>query len=155
MVSQDTRASHLDEARFRALAQAYGGDVGRWPHAERAAALRFMAAAPGEAERILADERALDAALADLPAPRVSADLQARILAQAPRARSGVMRAWPMQVWPARAWAACGGLAAAAAAGVVCGYVGMAATAPEPATDDLAELAWAIDDYETPAWSLE
>ena len=36
----------MDEDRFEALLGAYGGEAARWPEAERAQALRYLAATP-------------------------------------------------------------------------------------------------------------
>lgn len=65
--------------RFQALAQAWGGDIARWPEAERAAAALLAARAP-QAAAALAEAAALDAALAEMdagPGPAPSSALLA------------------------------------------------------------------------------
>jgi ferric-dicitrate binding protein FerR (iron transport regulator) len=106
--------SPMDETRFRALLDAYGGDPRRWPDAERAAALAFAAAHPAS-EALLEAAQTLDAALdlGDRPAP---SDLLARrILASAPQRQVRTLRF------------AYGGLAAALCIGVLLGFGGMRA----------------------------
>ena len=100
--------------RFETLAEAHGGDVARWPDAEREAAAELMAASPNWASDILAVARDLDVALASLEAPRGSTGLAERITAGAPQPR----RAWSGWLAPAGMGA---GLAAACAAGVMLG----------------------------------
>ena len=58
----------MTHERFEILAHAYGGDIARWPAAERDAAALLMAAEPEFARIVLADAGELDAAL-DLWAP--------------------------------------------------------------------------------------
>jgi hypothetical protein len=117
----------MDKARFQALADAYGGDVTRWPEAEREAALALLADQPAMARTVLAAALSLDTVLDALPTPAVRADLRARLLAAAPKARSGP--------GPWRRWLAGAGvgltLATACAAGVA---VGVAAA--QPSADD-------------------
>jgi hypothetical protein len=104
----------MSRARFEELAEAYGGDVSRWPAEAREAAAALMAAEPGFTGEALARAGALDAALDGWrPAP-ASAALTERILAAAP----GPRRHWPVWLSPAALGA---GLAAACAAGVVAG----------------------------------
>jgi hypothetical protein len=102
--------------RFETLAQAYGGDVARWPAAEREAAALLMAERPDWAQGALAEAGALDAALAAYAPPRATAALTDRIVAGAPTPRS--RRRWPAWLAPAGLGA---GLAAACAAGVMLG----------------------------------
>jgi len=101
----------MDRERFDHLLAAYGGDFGRWPAKERAAAAAFVAQSI-EAATALKEARALDDALDQARAePNVSA-LAARILARAPRSDMGFDR---------RAVLA---LAACAVFGIVLGYGG-------------------------------
>lgn len=109
--------------RFEALAEAYGGDVARWPRADREAAAEWMATEPRRAGGILARAGELDAALAAFAPPRASADLADRIVAGAPRSRPR----WVGWLWPAGMGA---GLAAACVAGVLAGAQLAAASAP-------------------------
>jgi len=116
--------------RFETLAEAYGGDVARWPQADREAAAEWMAAEPDRAEAILARADDLDAALAAFAPPRASADLADRIVAGAPRPRPR----WVGWLWPAGMGA---GLAAACVAGVVAGAHLAAASAPSMESDPM------------------
>ena len=99
--------------RFEHLADAYGGDLRRWPADQRAFAESLVAADP--AARVLLDEAAaLDALLDASPSVAPSADLTARVLRAAPGARA--------KSRPRRAvWFLGAGWAAAACAGVVAG----------------------------------
>jgi hypothetical protein len=107
--------SGMSQARFEELAEAYGGDVSRWPAEAREAAAVLMAAEPEFTGQVLARAGALDAALDSWrPAP-ASAALTERILAAAPRPRRS---RWPVWLSPAALGA---GLAAACVAGVIAG----------------------------------
>jgi len=57
----------MNEERFRALAAAYGGELSRWPYAERAQARAFAAREAEAAALILEDCSALDRVLATAP----------------------------------------------------------------------------------------
>lgn len=106
----------MDLARFGDLADAYGGDLRRWPDAVRDAARAFADAHPVEAERALFDARQTDAALFASPNPVVSMALRDRVLASATmKARS----AWPSL--KKLLWIGGVGWAAAACAGVMVG----------------------------------
>jgi hypothetical protein len=114
----------MDRERFAHLLDAYGGDFKRWPAEERASAAAF-AAQDADAARLLAEARALDAALdAGRETAAPSPDLAARILAQAPRPER--------RAFDRRALIA---LAACAVFGVVIGYGG-GLLAPAPEEDD-------------------
>jgi hypothetical protein len=76
----------VDEVRFKALLDAYGADVERWPAPERAAGRRRMAAAQGSGDVKAA--AALDALLAESRPAEVSAALMGRVLASAAAARA-------------------------------------------------------------------
>lgn len=106
----------MTRERFEDLAEIYGGDIARWPAAERDAAALLMAANPDFAKAALAAPAELDAML-DAWAPLVvSHPLREAVIAGAPtvRGRSGV-RGW---FWRAGLGA---GLAGACAAGLVVG----------------------------------
>lgn len=106
----------MTRERFEDLAEIYGGDIARWPAAERDGAALLMAADPDFAKAALAAPASLDAVLdAWAPLP-VSHQLREAVIAGAPaaRARRGV-RGW---FWRAGLGA---GLAAACAAGLVVG----------------------------------
>lgn len=114
----------MDRERFADLLDAYGADFRRWPADARAAATA-LAAQNSDAAALIAEARAVDAVLdsaRDSAAP--SADLAARILASAPRARSSG--------FDRRAMVA---LAACAVFGVLIGYGG-GMLAPAPVEDD-------------------
>ncbi len=109
----------MDETRFGELADAFGGDVRRWPDEVRDAARAWIDAHPLEAERALFNARQTDAALYASPNPGVSTALRDRVLASAAtsglRARAG---------WPGLRkllWIGGAGWAAAACAGVLFG----------------------------------
>ncbi|MBW8814124.1 MAG: hypothetical protein JF588_11920 [Caulobacterales bacterium] len=102
--------------RFETLAEAYGGNVARWPAAEREAAALLMAAQPSWAQAVLAQAGALDVALAAYAPLRASAALTDRIVASAPAPRRRA--SWIAWLAPAGLGA---GLAAACAAGVMLG----------------------------------
>ena len=105
----------MNRQRFEALAEAFGGDVARWPEAERETAAAVMAAEPEWVAGVLADAVALDAILDAAPAPRATVRLVDRIVAGAPSARRPRWVGW---LWPAGMGA---GLVAACAAGIVAG----------------------------------
>lgn len=103
--------------RFRTLAESFGGDISRWPAADRAEAEAFVATHPREATEVLAAERELDARL-EAYGTAPSAVLRERILDSAPAARA----ARPTWRWLAAAGLGLG-LAASGAAGVAAGFV--------------------------------
>ena len=99
--------------RLQALAEAYGGDLRRWPADQRAFAESLVAADPAARAR-LDQAAALDVLLDASPSVAPSADLTARVLRAAPGARA--------KSRPRRAvWFLGAGWAAAACAGVVAG----------------------------------
>jgi len=122
--------------RFETLAEAFGGDVARWPDAEREAAAALMAAEPAWAEGVLARAGDLDAALAAYASPSGAHDLVERIVAGAPKARPR----WTGWLLPAGMGA---GLAAACAAGVM---MGAQLSAPSAASDDADAIVTAVGD---------
>src|SRR5579863_8202276 len=101
----------MDGKRFEALLATYGADAARWPGAERALALRHLAATP-EAHRRRAGAQRLDELLDAWRLDAPGADLQRRVAATAPLAR--LLR-------PRTLWLSAAGLAAACAAGVLVG----------------------------------
>jgi hypothetical protein len=109
-------SSELTKAEFQALAQAYGGDLARWPAAVREDASLLAAAHPQFAQSVLALEVRLDEALEALPRPLASRGLFDRIVAGAPTPRR-------RPCW--FAWLASAGvgtaLAGATAAGMILG----------------------------------
>ncbi len=116
----------MDATRFKALTEAYGGDLARWPEAERDAAEAFLAEHPKEAESTLADAAALDQLLASAGGAAVSPSLEEAILASAPMAKPV---ASPQ---PAPRWA---GIAAAVTLVVGAGAGWIAAPGADPYAD--------------------
>ena len=129
--------------RFETLAEAYGGDVARWPETDREAAAALMAAEPAWAETILARAGDLDAALAAYVLPKVPLGLADRIAAAAPlvQARPAPPR-WMAWLLPVGMGA---GLAAACAAGVVTGALLSSPTISPGQPDPV--VATADDDF--------
>jgi hypothetical protein len=106
----------VTEERFEILAEAYGGDVSRWPAEERDAAAALMATNPAFTQKVLMQAGRLDAVLDDWARAPASAALVERIVASAPAAKPRAFwRGWLM---PAGLGA---GLAAACAAGLLVG----------------------------------
>ena len=99
--------------RFKAILEAYGGDERRWPAAEREAA-RAFAASSTEAQRHLAEARALDHLLDRAASSASSRALEDRILASFP---SGGMAARDVR----RRWIPAGAIAASLVLGLATG----------------------------------
>ncbi len=137
--------SHKSTDRLEALrrcADAYGADPARWPAASRED-LRDLLDADAAAD-ILADARFLDGFLNAATAPRMSADLENRIMAnyQVPKPQAGLMDflrglAPGMRLLPA------GALAGVGALGLASGV--MSASAQEPLTPEYEALAYVND----------
>jgi hypothetical protein len=105
----------MTEDRFAALAEAYGGDIARWPAEVRADAEAFTAM-HAEAAAVLERERGLDAALDADVAGAPGALLRQRVIDSAPAALSAG------RIWRWLTGAGLGlGLAAACACGVAAG----------------------------------
>jgi hypothetical protein len=131
----------MDLDRFAALAEAYGGDVSRWPENVREPAALLMSSDPAATAPLLAAQSDLDWALDAWRAPAGSAALQAAILASAPAARRGP--AWRGWMWRTSLGA---GLMAAGAAGVMAGVVVSGAIAP---VGELEVITAAVSAYDT------
>ena len=109
----------MDAQRLEALAQAYGGDLRRWPEGERSAAQGLLSTRP-ELASTLAVATRLDAALDTSPRPSPSAALRDRVIASA--AASGLRARKAGRFWFDRLMLASGaGCAAAVCAGVIVG----------------------------------
>lgn len=132
----------MTRERFEALAEAYGGDVTRWPEAERDAAALLMAADASLATSILARAESLDAALDAWAPAKVSHELRERVIASAPAPRAP---AFSLRAWILRASLGAG-LAAACVAGLAMG-VAMSDSVSAPAA--AAEAVSAALDYDT------
>ncbi len=131
----------IDIERFRILAESYGGDITRWPEADRVGA-KALAKADARAAQTLAEWAALDDALHEWRIPSASASLRETVLAGAPsrgrrRARAAL---WANDL---RLWFAGAGLAAGLA-GVFCGAV-LSTVAVREARDE-ALVASAVSD---------
>lgn len=125
----------MDEDRFERLLEAYGGDPARWPAAERALAMRYLAAT-SQAHRSRAEARRLDQVLAAWALDEASPALVARIAAARPQPRAAT-RLSRRQLWLSGA-----GLAAACAVGVIAGAgLGQAGLGGTPAHDQKGEAA--------------
>ena len=105
--------------RFEHLADAYGGDLRRWPETEREAA-RALAAADLQAAALLHEADGLDALLDAAPRVAASHALRERVIAAAVGAGLGRRRRAGIGVM---AWLSGAGWAAAACAGAVFGVV--------------------------------
>lgn len=134
----------LTDDRFEALADAYGGEIARWPEETRDAAALTVAEAPDFAAAVLAAASDLDVALDAWRPAEVSHDLREAILAGAPRARGG----FSIGAWLTRAGLGAG-LAAACAAGVV---VGVQVSSLEQAPAGASAVATALNGYDAIAF---
>ncbi len=102
--------------RFETLADAYGGDLRRWPEAEREAARVLLDSDP-RAAVLLCEADGLDALLDAAPRPAASPALREVVIAGAAGAGLHAQRRGPGPL----AWLSGAGWAAAACAGVVFG----------------------------------
>jgi hypothetical protein len=137
----------MDMKRFQDLADAYGGDLARWPAADRFDARRLAAQDPA-ARTVLAASDALDKALQDWTVEPPSAALKARVerlleddgrqAVLAPRRRRGPA------LKGVRVWLSGAGLATAGLLGVFCGTALSSAATAE--MRDQAILATATSD---------
>lgn len=132
---------NMELDRFAVLAEAYGGDVSRWPAAERESAALLMSAEPAATAPLLAQQSDLDWALDSWRVPAASAALQAAILSHAPAER----RAPPWRGWLWRTSLGAG-LMAAGVAGVMAGVVVSGAVAP---MGELEVITAAVSAYDT------
>jgi hypothetical protein len=82
----------LEPGRFRALAEAYGGDISRWPAAERGSAEAWLAGNPQDGAAALEAARALDDLLGTWRTPEPAEALRSRIDKELRQAEAGVVR---------------------------------------------------------------
>jgi hypothetical protein len=133
----------MNAERFEALAEAFGGDVARWPAAEREAAAVLMAARADWARSVLGLAGEVDTALSAYAPPQASVGLADRIAAAGPRPGRG---RWMGFLWPAGLGA---GLAAACAAGIFVGAhlsaAAVSAEPPEPVTMAVSDQDFDFD----------
>lgn len=120
----------MDQARFEAIVAAYGGDPGRWPQSERAAAQAF--ALRPEAAPILAEARALDALLnASTEITPLNLAFVRRVIAAAPKP-------------PSRPnWGPAAALAASALIGLALGFSGARQAVEAHAAASVLDMAFA------------
>lgn len=146
-MTPERTTGRMDATRFGALADAYGGDLRRWPEAEREAARGWLQARP-EAERALFEARQTDAALFASPNPPVSMALRDRVLASAATAGLQARSAWPSL--RRLLWIGGAGWAAAACAGVMVGATWSGHLTAQSQADAVLEqaLLGGIDDTE-------
>lgn len=110
--------------RFEDLAETYGGEIARWPEAEREAARALLAVEASRLTPVLVAAAHLDRLLDRAPAQAPDSALLGRLISAAPTAAPSSRR------WIAGLSAALG-LSAAAFAGVVVGVsMGRPAAAP-------------------------
>lgn len=131
----------MNAERFSALAEAYGGDLDRWPAEEQRAAREHLAASPAEAERVLAEALLFDHVLDMASEPAVSGVLREKVLKGAPMRQA---RPWRSS----RAWLSGAALAAACAAGVIFGANLAGRLAADPAAEALDQASTLFDGAE-------
>lgn len=128
--------------RFQLLAEAYGGEIGRWPAGDRDGAALFLAQEPELARIALEASTDLDLLMDGWRAPTASIALQEAILSAAPGPRRRGLN--PM-VWLWRAGAGAG-LAAACAAGLVWGVALSNAVQVQPSEDAVSAALASYDE---------
>ena len=126
----------MNRERFEALAQAYGGDLERWP-ADAAATARVLLDAEPALAAVLDEARGIDLLLGASPTPAFSGVLRERVIAAAPRLHS----AWKSTT----RWLSGAGLAAACAAGVLLGVNMSERLVGDPAAEALATAPTSFD----------
>jgi len=125
----------MNAERFETLADAYGGDIARWPQAERDAALAWRDAHPA-ARTLLAEASELDDLLGTAPAYKPDLIQRQRVIASFPHK--------PALSRP-RTWLSGVALAAACAAGVVIGVNFSDSLLSDPVADTAVQTATAFD----------
>lgn len=138
----------MTEARFVALAEAWGGDLRRWPAAEATSAKLWADAWPTAAARALFEARQTDAVLDLVPRLAVSSSLSDRVIASAAGVGLKARTAWPGL--RRLLWIGGAGWVAAACAGVVFGVTLSRTLAVEQQVDQVLNEAVvpALDDTE-------
>lgn len=129
----------MDRERFQQMIEAYGAAPERWPAAERAEGLWFLAQTP-DAARLIEAEQALDTQLDAWTLPPPALPLRSRITAAAQAGRG--RPTWRSK----RVWLSGAGLAAACAAGIVAGVsFGGSGIGPLSGDRDAEALAGSLD----------
>lgn len=113
----------MDEVRFKRLAETYGGDISRWPEAEREPARAFAADHAELSGTLLAEAAALDQLLASAGGVDARPSLEDAIGMGAPAVGRPVMRQ------PSPRWT---GVAAAITLTLGAGLGWASAPAPDP-----------------------
>lgn len=125
----------LEAGRFRALAEAYGGDISRWPEAERASAEAWLARNPREGAAELEAARALDDLLETWRTPEPAEALRNRVLIPAPaQVRQARRRAFVLTLGGGA------GLAAACLAGILVAPVLLSTPTAGPAPSPSSQI---------------
>lgn len=125
----------MNAERFETLAGAYGGDIARWPEAEREAGLAWRDAHP-EARALLAEASELDDLLGTAPAFKPDLILRQRVITSFPQR--------PVLTRP-RTWISGAALAAACAAGIFIGVNFSDSLLADPVSDTAVQTATAFD----------
>ncbi len=125
----------MNAERFEILAEAYGGDIARWPSAEQDAAMAWRDAHP-EARALLAEASELDDLLGAAPAYKPDLIQRQRVIASFPQR--------PVLTRP-RTWLSGAALAAACAAGVILGANFSDSLLADPVIDTATQTATAFD----------
>lgn len=124
-----------EAGRFRALAEAYGGDISRWPEAERASAEAWLARNPREGAAELEAARALDDLLETWRTPEPAEALRNRVLIPAPaQVRQARRRAFVLTLGGGA------GLAAACLAGILVAPVLLSTPTAGPAPSPSSQI---------------
>ena len=132
----------MNSGRFKTLAAAYGGDISRWPSAERRSARWFAVWHRRASGEILRDARRLDQILLRSAPPQLGAKLLGTLTDDAHRLREATPQT---QSWLPTFVGT--GLAAACAAGIGAGFVIAPLTASNaltPPTDPVEVAASAL-----------
>ena len=140
-------AGGMGAERFAALAQAYGGQLDRWPAGERGAAAVFAQSAEGRA--ILAQAARLDSMLDAYIVQAPGSAVFARVLGGTNRRLSRHRRL--------RLWLSGFGLLGGCLAGAIAGFIAIAVLAPGQIPDEFSFGAHttAFGDVEAEAETLE
>ena len=127
----------MNAERFTALADAYGGDMARWPADVHDAAMAWRAVNAQAAMAILADAAAVDLWLDASEAPAPGLILRTAIIASERTSRPPVRRT--------AIWVSATGLVAACAAGIILGANLSGKVFADPAAESVAQTATAFD----------
>lgn len=141
----------MTEDRVIELIETWGADASAFPEAERAAAKALLRAQPERFAAALAQARALDRLLDQMPEILPSAALSEALIASAPKPqRAG--GGWRLPKFAP--WAPASGVAALAS-GLMMGLLIAPAASATSDTDDMQVLLEETIGYDPAAWSLE